>query len=159
MLFSAAIASRAMPVTPVPAPRFSKTKQEQKPLVEQIEKEEIYEDLDELKFTESKLYDSKYAKSSKHNNNDPSNFTAPQVPPRNTFIIENTPKSSGSNSYENVYCEINPQQNVDKSRLVENLMDKNDNQNLMDKNDNSLLEEDEYADFPAQLGARPRKTR
>jgi uncharacterized protein YpiB (UPF0302 family) len=162
MLFSAAIASRATPVTshqmPVPAPRLSKTKQEQKSVLVENDKEEIYQDLDEVKFSDSKIYDSKYAVSSKHNS-DSAKFSAPQVPPRNNFILENSHKGSNTttnNSYENVYCEIHP---ADKSKLVENLMDKNDNPNFIDKNDNKLLDEDDYADIPALLGARPRKTR
>ena len=173
MLFSAAIATRA---TPVPAPRLSKTKQEEEKtsLHEENESdsEDIYEDLNELKFSGSKLYGSKYATSSKLSSNDSAKFSAPQVPPRNNFVIENPAKSSSStknNSYENVYCEIPPHQlNVDKSRLVENLMDKNDNGNLTDKNENGnlidknekkCLENEAYVDITAQLGARPRKTR
>ena len=138
--------SLALQRPPIPAPRPSKMSPKLGHVSERVSPQpqpaaepdheaesQIYEDPEDLK--------------SSVGSTAPTSFPAPQVPPRNTSALENSMKSSTLktiHSYENVYCELQPQ-----PKSVENIIDRR-----LDPNDD--VDDD---DFPAKFGARPRSKR
>lgn len=152
--------SLAIQRPPIPAPRPSKMSPKPGETSERVAPKpptgtdertdladaEIYEDPEDLKsFTRGSLTTTTAA-----------NFPAPDVPPRNSSGSEPSLKSSTLktiHSYENVYCELQPQ-----PKSVENIIDRRlepaDDDVFDDKHD-----VDDEDDFPAKFGARPRSKR
>ena len=146
--------SLALQRPPIPAPRPSKLSpklgdasdrvtprpHDETEIPPELADSEIYEDPEDLK-------------SSSVGPTPSTNRPAPQVPPRNSSVEETSLKSSTLktiHSYENVYCELQPQ----PPKSVENIIDRR----LDPPSDavNDRHDGDDEDDFPAKFGARPR---